>query len=777
MPDGGLVARPASVGTSCRHCAAPLPIGAVDGYCCGGCAGAAAIIGRLGLDRYYTWRARPGARPDPAAPTVDPSAAVTPLADGRLRLDLLVDGVVCAACVWLIERMLAADPTVVDARLSLTERRLILTWRGESRDGLGFVERLAALGHRAVPWSAAAEDAGAAAETREMLRAMAIAGFAAANIMLISAAIWSGHAGAMGPATRELLHWISAVIAVPAVAYAGRPFFRSAARALRAGRTNMDVPISIGVVTAVLVSLAETAASAPHAYFDSAVTLLFFLLVGRFLDRRARGRTRAVAARLAALAGGFAARLGEDGVAASVAVDRLKVGDRLWVAVGERVPVDGVVTAGTGETTPIAVASGGQVFAGMSNLSAPLTITATEVGDQTLLARVAELVAAAESARGRWVALADRVSRLYAPVVHATALATFLGWWLGVGLGWREAAMIAVAVLIITCPCALALAVPAVQVAVTGRLFRQGILVKSPTALERLATVDRVVLDKTGTLTIGRPTLIEEDGWRAEDLAIAAGLARASRHPLARALAAAAPTAPLRIDAIERPGEGVVAGADRLGSAAFTGAEAPAELATPALWLARPGRPSVRFRFHDATRADAAATLAALARMGLPVALLSGDRPAVVSDVARRLGIVDWTAAADPVAKRAHLDQAQAVGGRVLMVGDGLNDAPALAAAHASMAPASAIDLSRAAADVVFTGDRLGAVAEALAGAREAHRVARQNLAIALTYNLVAVPLAIGGLVTPLIAAAAMSGSSLLVVGNALRLARGGRTP
>jgi Cu2+-exporting ATPase len=763
----------AAAALACVHCGADLPSGA-ERFCCPGCAGAYALINELGLGQYYARRTAAAPRPE-AEPAPDPAAFVRREADGTATLDLLLEGLSCAACVWLIETALKRDPDVVEARVNLGSRRLRLRWTGAPAAATRLVAAVQRLGYRVAPFDPAALGSLAQRRESELLRALAVAGFAAGNIMLLSAAVWAGLAQDMGAATRDLLHWISALIAMPAIAVAGMPFFASASAALRAGRTNMDVPISIGVVLAAAMSLFETIHSGAHAYFDSAVTLLFFLLVGRYLDHRARGRARSAAENLVALSASPATLVHPDGRTARIRQAEVAVGDTILVAPGERIAADGTIASGRseldrslldGETTPAPAQPGDRVFAGTLNLTAPLRVEVTATGEATFLAEIVRLMEAAEQGRARFVVLADRVARRYAPAVHLLALATFLGWVAVGGAPWQAALLNAVAVLIITCPCALGLAVPAVQVIASGRLMRRGILLKSATALERLAAIDTVVFDKTGTLTLGQLALDPADAC-AEPLALASSLAASSRHPLARAIRAAAPDAAAADGVEECPGEGLRLGEVRLGSRAFCGVAAADESAGPELWLARPGAAAHRFRFADTLRPDAAATVAALQAEGRRVLLLSGDRPAAVVAVAQAVGIAEFHAGVCPAAKAAMV---AALPGKVLMVGDGLNDAPALAAAHVSISPASAADVSRTAADVVFQGSSLAAVAETLDVARRAERLVGQNIALAIAYNLFAVPLAIAGMVTPLIAAVAMSSSSIVVIANAFRL-------
>ncbi len=775
----------------CLHCGSPVPDDSSGGdlFCCRGCRAAHALVQGMGLDAYYRRRCLdPEARvlrPDEEEARIDFSRHARDGGDGSATLHLMVEGLHCAACVWLIESVLARSPDVVRARVNMTTHRLTLTWRGPPARAADMVVPVLAIGYRLVPYDPERLRSEGAKRERELLRAMAVAGFAAGNVMLFSVSVWAGDASGMMDSTRALMHWVSALVVLPAIAYAGRPFFRSALIALAARRANMDVPISLAVLLTAAMSLAETARGGPHVYFESAIMLLFFLLLGRYLESRARGRARASAERLLNLSATAVTVLDDDGARRFLRPEDLRVGMTVLAAAGDRIAADGTVTAGhgdvdtgliSGETVPETVTAGSRVFAGTHNLTGPLTLTVTATGDDTLLAGIVRLMEAAEQGRARHVALADRVARWYAPVVHGLALATFLGWWLGGGLDWQAALLIAVAVLIITCPCALALAVPVVQVIASGRLLRQGILLKSPTALERLVTADLVVFDKTGTLTDGRPRPLDLDRLTPGDRLLAASLAGASRHPLARAVARAVPDAGVAEGVAEVAGRGLrlatPEGDVRLGARDWCGDPHAPPAEGPELWLDRPGRSPRRLRFADRPRPDAGEVADRLRTRGLALAVLSGDRASVVRSVADRLGIADWRAAQTPADKVARLAALAAEGRRPLMVGDGLNDAPALAAAHVSLSPSSAADVSQTAADVVFQGDRLAPVAEVLEVARRADALVKQNFALAFLYNACTIPLAVAGHVTPLIAAVAMSASSVVVILNALRLGR-----
>ena len=773
---------PVAAEVACAHCGLPAPPG--RRFCCPGCAAAFETIQGLGLGSYYRQRVLdPAARPPrpESADRWDLGRCVTTAADGSHTMTLAVDGLQCGACVWLIESALARDKALASGRVNMTTRRLRLTWQGATEEAERFVAVVERLGYRLVPFDPAALAAAQDRTGRQLLRALAVAGFAAANIMLASVGVWAGLVQGMGPATRSLLYWESALIALPAIAYAGMPFFRSAFAVLRHGRTNMDVPVSIGVLLVTALSLSQVVRGGEHAYFDSACSLLFFLLIGRVLDHRARGQARASAEQLLALRGADIAVVQPDGSTRRTAAEQVAPGAAVLVGMGERIGVDGTIERGettldaslvTGESLPAPAAPGAAVFAGTLNLGPPITVRATATGGGTLLAECVRLIDAAEARKGRFVMLADRVARHYAPAVHILASATFLWWWLLRGAPAGQALLTAAAVLIITCPCALALAVPAVQVIATSFLFRAGILLKSATALERLAEVDTVVFDKTGTLTEPMPALVASPG--AEALHLAATLAAASRHPFSRALLAAAGAVPAAEGVREHPGEGLslatAAGEVRLGRRAFAGDPAAPAVEGPELWLAAPGAAPVRFGFAERLRADAAETVAALRGMGLAVHLASGDRREAVARVAGTLGIVDWQAECRPADKVALVEQLRAAGRHVLMVGDGLNDGPCLAAASVSLSPSTAADISQTVADVVFQGASLAPALTVLRVGRRARAAMRQNLALSFAYNAITLPVAMAGLVTPLLAAIAMSTSSLLVMANSFRV-------
>ena len=692
------------------------------------------------------------------------------LGNGKRQIELALPAVHCAACIQTVEHALCELPGVEAARVNLSTKRVSVKWRDGQLPPI--TSTLTRLGYAPNLFDEAI--AGRDGTMSELLRAVAVSGFAAGNIMLLSVSVWSGAEGA----TRDLFHWVSALIALPALFFAGRIYYRSAWSALRHGRMNMDVPIAIGVTLAYAMSLYETINHGSHAYFDASVTLLFFLLIGRTLDHMMRDRAREAVIGLARLAPRGALVVSADGARDYRPVEEIQPGMRVLIAAGERIPVDGRILDGrsdldrsvvTGESAPVMIAKGDMVQAGTLNLTGPLTLEATSTATSSFLAEMIRMLEAAEGGRARYRRIAERVSALYAPVVHLTAFATFLGW-MAWGGDWHQALTIAIAVLIITCPCALGLAVPIVQVVAARRLFEAGVMVKDGSAMERLAEADAVVFDKTGTLTLGRPRLVGAERIDPAVLGLAGALASHSRHPLSLAIAAETGADSTRFDDVtEQPGYGVEGRAGghvwRLGRAAWaTGAKGDGTV------LARDGVEVARFEFEDRLRAGARDTVAEAERVIGPVEMLSGDSQAACARVAASLDIERFRSGMLPADKVARLTELSLSGHRVLMVGDGLNDAPALGAAHVSMAPASAAEIGRNTADFVFLRESLQAVPLARNIAVRAGRLIRENIAIAIVYNAIAVPVAIMGYVTPLIAAIAMSGSSIIVIANALRL-------
>lgn len=700
----------------------------------------------------------------PACVGVDAAVEAQVIADPNVVLS--VPSLHCAACIGTVERGLLALDGVSDARVNLTLKRVSIRTRLTPSD---LIATLAGLGYPAFEIGVTKSEP-AAGQVSDLAMRLGVAGFAMMNVMLLSVAVWSGAADA----TRDLFHLISAAISLPAVAFSAQPFFQSAAKALRAGRLNMDVPISLAIILAAGMSLYEALNGGHHAYFDAALSLTFFLLIGRFLDHRTRMAARSAARELAQLEE-HSATMVRGHQAEVIPLDRVAVGDRLRVVTGARVPVDGTLATPqattdrsflTGESDAVIHGTGDRLNAGEVNLGAPFDMIATAVGQDTTLRRMAAMVEQAENARNSYTTLADRAARLYAPVVHILAAAAFVVWW-AISGDLRYALNIAIAVLIITCPCALGLAVPAVSTAAIGKLYELGFLVTSGSALERIAETSEVVFDKTGTLTLPQmdldlSTLSDTEG------AVLRGLAAQSNHPVSRSIVAALADVPAaQIDDVtETPGAGVAGQWQgltvRLGRGDWVGGQGRG------LTLALGDR-MIPLRQTESLREGAVDALSGLTAKGMHVTLLSGDDRAKVAAVAERLSISDFHGELSPTDKYAYVTERA---DRILMVGDGLNDTAALAAAHASIAPSTALDASRNAADVLVLRDGFNDLPKVVEISRKFARLCQQNFAIAGMYNLIAIPVALLGFATPMLAALAMSASSLTVLINALRVRR-----
>lgn len=705
-------------------------------------------------------------------------------ADGLQSLYILVGGVTCALCIQKIESALTGQADVKTAKLNFGARRLLIEWDGSAARANDFVAIIENLGYHVQPYDEKSAQEQSKSEERFLLLCLGVAAFAMGNVMLLSVGVWSTSAETMGMATRDLLHWVSAIIALPAILFSGRPFFRSALKVLRNGHTNMDVPISLALMLASGASLFEVINHGEHVYFDSAIMLTFFLLIGRYLDFKARDNARSSAHDLLKSFQGFASVL-EKGKTKRVLIRDIKEGMMVRVAAGEQFPVDGFVQEGvstidaslvTGETLPRDLQLKDTVYAGTLNLSAPITIKVAKPAGDSLLSDIVRLMDKAAQAQAAYVRIADKAAQLYTPVVHAMALLTFLGWLLFGGLAWQESLMIAITVLIITCPCALGLAVPVVQVLATGRLMKRGVFVKSGDALERLAGIDTAVFDKTGTLTLGRPILKSKN--RKKDLKRAASLATHSAHPLSRAITKAYTGALLNFSSIKEHGGRGLSGkyegkTIKLGSRSFCGDKNAKGSDAPEIWLSVAGESPVQFQFEDTLREEACDVIQQMNNQKIETYLVSGYREKVVKSIARKTGIANIYFEQTPVEKFQIMENLQKDGRKVLMVGDGLNDAPVLAGADVSIAPGTAIDMAQNAADIIFMGDALSPIYKTYETAKQAQVLVKQNFTLAVMYNLIAIPLAVSGFVTPFIAALAMSGSSLLVIANSFRLKLG----
>lgn len=762
----------------CLHCGE----NSTEKFCCSGCSTAYKIINELGFQNYYKLREEEfsaGKIKPEITDIFDISEFVLSEKDGTNSVSLIVQGMHCAACIWLIESILGKQKNVINARVNLSKRTLFLSWNGEKKDGNNLIKLIQEIGYKPLPFDQEILDSTEKKYNDGILRALAVAGFGAGNIMLFSFSLWFANQNQMGIQTRNLLHFFSSLIALPVIIFSARPFFSSAYNSIKRGYPNMDLAISLAIFLACVVSLLETFRSADHVYFDSAVMLTFFLLIGRYLDLKARKKAFAVATEFTLLSANFG-RIFEDEQIKILPSKKLCEGMILLVASGEKIAADGVVIEGeseidtsliTGETLPKNITKNDEVFAGTINLSQPLKIRITKSPQNSLLAEIIRLSDAAQNKKIHYIRIADHLSRFYTPAVHLLAFVTFCFW---LKSGWEDALMNATAVLIITCPCALALAVPIVQTIVISNFIRKGILVKSGEALEKVIGVDRIIFDKTGTLTIGKPKLVEIKilcGEEKNILQLAASLTKNSKHPIAQAISENYKENLIELRVHENQGFGLEANFGnkilRLGRKEFCEIKSSYHNSQNLLTcFLNYNETEAVFFFSDEIKSDAKAVIASLKEMGKKIILLSGDSKIAVESAAKTLGIEEFYFEQTPVSKAQFLEKME----KFVMIGDGINDAPALALSPVSISFSRASDISQNIADIIIQGENLSPILEIINSSKKAISLMKQNLIIALLYNLIAIPFAVSGHVVPLIAAIAMSSSSLLVLFNSLRI-------
>ncbi|MFN2426460.1 MAG: heavy metal translocating P-type ATPase [Candidatus Binatia bacterium] len=794
--------------SGCYHCGLPIPPGVVlrmeiDGraraMCCAGCIAVAELIGESGLNAYYRYRDAPGANPEAAAAQLDellrydaPALQKSFVRDGdgdARSVTLSIEGMRCAACVWLLERHLRAQPGVLEARVNLGAGRAEVSWNDAETRLSALLTEVARLGYAARPYRPDWQEAARRDEYRSALRRLVVAGLGAMQVMMYGVGLYAGALEGMGEEHRVLLRVVSGLVATPILFYSARPFFSGAWRDLHNRRLGMDVPVALALAIAYAASVYATVMRSGEVYFDSVAMFVFFLSVGRFVEMRARQRAADAVDAALRRPPETATRLAGDGAAEVVSIYELAPNDRVLVRPGETFPVDGRIVAGsgwvnesmlTGEHWPRARQAGDEVAGGTQNGESPLTVVALRTGADTAWSAIVRLVDLAGQARPGIARLADRVAHVFVPAVLTVSLATWLAWW---QIDPSRAFWVALSVLVVTCPCALSLATPAALTAAAGGALRRGLLLRSGNALEVLQRTTHVVFDKTGTLTLGRfrrrgtQPLAELDDARC--VALAAALERYSEHPIARAFDDVDASLLTARDVTASAGAGVEGVIDgrrlRIGAPSWvralsSGAAAPSDSAD--VLLGDDLGPLCRFELEDTPRPGARETVARLRAAGLGVSVVSGDAPGAVAALAASLGIADARAAASPADKLRIVQDLQRAGAVVLMVGDGVNDAPVLGAAQVSIAMGGGTDLARSRADGVLLKEDLAAIADVVDLARATRRVMRQNLAWSISYNLLALPLAAMGHITPWWAALGMSLSSLVVVLNAVRLGR-----
>lgn len=805
---------------NCFHCGLPVPPDVrfpvkyreVDQpTCCAGCQAVAVTIIQSGLSDYYQHRTE-GARQAEPVPLelleqiklYDSDelqrSFVRFEAENLREASLMLEGITCAACVWLNEQHIRQLPGIVSVDINYSNHRARVRWDNSRVQLSAILEAVSAIGYRAHPYDAERQEALNQKERKQAINRLWAAGLSMMQVMMYAVPIYLAPDGEISPDFLWLLHWSSFILTLPVVLYSAVPFYRATWRDLKTRRVGMDTPVTIGILTAFLSSFWALINKVEHGvYFDSVSMFVFLLLGGRYLEGIARRKAGEATESLVKLIPAFAHRL--SGWPASrqseeTTVTQLRPGDVILIKPGETIPADGVVLDGhsasneallTGESRPVSKEAGSAVIAGSVNAASPLVVRVDQTGQDTRLAGIVRLLDQALAEKPRLAVIADRFASWFVALLLLAAAGTYIGWHY---IEPDRALWIMVAVLVISCPCALSLATPAALTAASGHLAALGVLTTRGHALETLPKINDVVFDKTGTLTHGDMRLL--DSWTAPGrdaaaaLATAAALEQGSEHPVARALLAAAGDGPYQAaDALRNhPGQGVTGQLEgrawRIGSPEFIAAQLGDCPLPAADWhgdktliaLADETELVALFAIGDAVRADAAPLLRQLKQRGLRVHLLSGDGAGAVASLARQLDIDAHIARAAPEDKLAYVGRLQAAGKRVLMVGDGINDAPVLAKADVSIAMGGGTDVARASGDMVLIGDRLGLIASAFELSRKTLSVIRQNLWWAAAYNIVALPLAIAGHVTPWIASLGMASSSLIVVGNALRLVK-----
>jgi len=820
--------------SNCKHCQLKLDNNQQD-FCCIGCAKAYEIIESLGFKNYYQIRQidifERNLKPE-IDNDFDISEFIAKNPDDSWHLELMIQGLQCGACVWLIENILYKNPQVLSARINLTRKILILDYQGKASDGNKIISPLNQIGYKFLPFD---QEIIAQEEKKyndSLLKALAVAGFGAGNIMLFSFALWFTNVAEMGLATHQIFQFFSALIALPVIVYSARIFFISAYRSLVLRSTNMDVPISLAIILAVIVSIFQAFNGQDHVYFDSVVMLIFFLLIGRFLDMKARKKAFNIATQFSLLNASFA-RVDDNGKVKILPIKKLQKEMILLVASGEKIASDGIVIEGesqiddsllTGEIALKKVIKNSQVFAGTINVLQPLKIKITSAINSTILSQIIELINQSENNKNSCELIAQKLAKIYTPLVHILAFITFIIWYYINEQSFQLALMNATAVLIITCPCALALAIPIVQTIVISGFIGKKILVKNGEALEIINKINTVIFDKTGTLTQGTPVLkaiysIENNSLKLLNkndadfyLIIAISMAKKSMHPISQALTSSCDYKTFDVEVLEEKSQGLTANFDSellkkildelkdrhqiidinkkiliekdlkiwLGRSDFCKISKDSyqkelllknndnyqQLTT----FMKINQQQIIFVFDDKIKEDAKEVISFLQKQNKKVILLSGDNQRNVELVAKKLAIKEFYYEKSILQKAQFLKNLQQKNQQFMMIGDGLNDAPALSLASVSVSFAKASDLSKNIADILINSSQLSPLISLFIGSKKAFKLMKQNLFLALLYNLIALPFALMGMVVPLIAAIAMSSSSLLVILNSLRI-------
>ncbi len=794
---------------TCFHCG--LPIAPGDDYsvtilgeprpmCCPGCQSVAQTIVDIGMESYYQHREQCPPGSSPATELVpdfldglnnwdDPAlqeSFVHQLPEGSREITLLISGITCAACVWLLEKHLNDQPGVLRCHVNMGSSLAVVSWNPDQISLSGIIKAIAHVGYKAEPYTPVQQEENIKRENKQALTRIGVAGLGAMQVMTYAVSLYMGAFEGIDPAHERFLRWVSALVATPVLFYSGIPFLQGALRSLRNRHLSMDVPVAIALCFAYFSSVWATLTDGPEVYFDSVCMFVFFLLVGRYLEMRARHRSQNTGIRLSHSQIQTALKLDAEDRPQLVPADKLIPGDRVLVKAGEIIPGDGLIIEGdssvnesmlTGEHLPISKQTGDPVTGGTLNVEQPLTIEITTLPKESTLSTLKRLLQRAEADKPATFLLADKIASHFVLAVLITSAAVYSYWWFH---SPQDAFWIMLSVLVVTCPCALSLATPTAITAATARLSRMGFLATRSHTIEALRKVTDVVFDKTGTLTLGQfqlvDTIVGPGQSKDHVLGLAAALESVSEHPIAQAFHSYPKTGGVTNLRIV-PNQGVQGDGNlRIGKPEFAApaGQAPTPPDNTGQWVLLADEQQVLawFRIEDQLRADAANLVQQLQQVGKRCHVLSGDSSGHAEQVAAQLGIQSVNSNASPDDKLAYIRSLQQSGACVLMVGDGLNDAPVLAGADVSIAVAGSSDLAKVAADGILLSQSLQPLHGILTLIEKTYRIIRENLAWAVLYNITALPLAAAGFIPPWASALGMSASSLLVVLNALRLSK-----
>ncbi len=783
----------------CKHCSLRILDEnlAQTGFCCPGCKEAYKIINEIGLGNYYQYKINnPNVRnlkPE-LENVIDNANFATQLEENKFEIVLALDGLHCAACVWLIENLLKKEEKVYFVRINLTKKYLKLRWSGEKQDINQIILPIIRIGYKVFLFDEEFIEEQEKRSGSDLIKRLAVAGFGAGNIMLISIILWFYKTEEIGTATKNFLHLLSALIALPTIIYASKPFFHSAFLAIRNKRSNMDIAISVAIFLACVTSFFQSLNSAQHIYFDSATMLCFFLLIGKYLDLKARKKVFQASKEFAFLNSNYARIINENNVSKIIAAREVKKGQIILVALGEKVACDGILidemgefdnSIISGESLPQTISKNQEVFAGAVNLGPNVRIRVSKAQNESLTAKIKAIIENCENYKGKYVRICDKISVFYTPIVHILALATFSFWYFIKSSLFEDSIVNAVSTLIITCPCALALAVPIAQSLAISSFLKNSILLKSGEIIEKINGAKIFIFDKTGSLTYGKPKITKfyclnreiSKTEESEFLKIAASLAVKSNHPVSKAIFEYYNNQIIDLNVIEENGHGLksfyLEKTLKIGKADFVFTK---EYALKKVendkqkTFFRCGDDFFVFYYEDILKSDAGDVISELKKLGKRVILLSGDEKEIVTKTAFELGIDEYFYEKNPIEKTKILQNLKNEQGKIVMIGDGVNDSACLALSDIAISFFSAASISQNSADVIIQNLNLSPILQILKISKQSLKIIKQNLAFSLTYNLLAIPFAFLGFVTPLVAALAMSLSSLVVVLNSLRI-------